>query len=267
MAHSMHFNGVDLSGSSYGLTVLSGPVPFLPGSKTETRKLGTRPGGYSQGGLLDAKEIPVVCHIAGTSNSNLKLKIDALRALLDPANGEKTLRFDHESDRYYLARLAGESEFNYIGPSAMQFELRFQCADPHAFSTTETTQVLAIESNPDTFNAPATGVIAGTTYARPVWKVKNTTGGAVSVITLQNTTTGETITCTYTVPNNDWIRFDSQRERLQYSPDDTEWFDIMGYLSTSNKLFPRLKAGVANALAVVGLSAGELTVVYRARYL
>lgn len=267
MAYSMHYNGVDLSGSSYGLTVLQGPVSFVPASRTTLRALGTRHGGYSQGGYLEPRELPVSGYVTGTSASNMKSKLDALKLVMNPANGEKSIRLDHVSDRYWLGRLAGDIEYTNVGPSSCKVEMRFQCADPLAYSTTETTQTVTVDTNPEVATVPAAGVVAGTEYARPVWKVQNTTGGSVSLITIMNSTTGEVCTCTYTVPNNDWVRFDSQRERLQYSPDDVEWFDIMAYLGTDQKLFPRLAPGVANSVSVLGLTSGVLTVVYRARYL
>ena len=209
--------------------------------------------------------VPII--IEGSSNDDLDDKLDALRLLVNPRLGDRSIRFDHQNDRYYLGRIKGDIEFEYIGPNHATATLQFVCADPLAYANSETTQSVTIDETPEGAAVPATGVVAGTEYAKPVWTIRNTSGSSVSSITVNNATTGEAAACTYTIPNNHYVRFDTARERLQYSADNSTYTDIMSYLSNTYKLFPRLAPGVANTITIGGLTGGTLTITYRARFL
>lgn len=266
MAHSIHFDGVDLAGSNYGVTLLDGEYPLLPSARLEVRSLGTRHGGYSQGGYLEPREIAAPISVRGTSNDDLDDKLDALRLLMNPRNGDKSIKFDHQADRYYLGRLNEAVNWKYYGPCVARAVLHFLCADPLAYSTTETTQTITVTETPYDTTAPSVGVVAGTEYARPVWTVKNTGVSSVPWVEIWNTTTNELIRSKQSIAHNAYVRFDSERERLQKSSDGTNWEDIMLKIDEF-KQFPRLAPGVSNSVQIGGLASGVVTVKYRARFL
>jgi len=267
MARSLYFNGTDLSGASYGVTVLRHAVSFTAAPRVERYMIGNRQGGFSQGGFLGARKISCECIVTASSNDDLDDKLDAIKLLMDPRAGDKSIRFDHMNDRYYLGRLDGDIDFEYIGPNSALLELQFLCANPVAFASSETTQSITIDASPDTNAVPASGSVAGTDYSYPVWKFQNSSGGALSSITLNNSTTGEVIKVDYALPNGHYLRIDSSRQRVESSTDNTTWTSRMSSINTNYTRFPRIKAAVSNSIVVTGANGCALTVTYRARFL
>jgi predicted phage tail component-like protein len=267
MARSFYFNGTDLSGASYGVTVLRHAVSFTAAPRVDRYMIGNRQGGFSQGGFLGARKLSFDCIVTGSSNDDLDDKLDAIRLLTDPRGGDKSIRFDHQNDRYYLGRLDGAIDFDYVGPNSARMTLEFMCANPSAYANSETTQSITVDASPDTNLVPATGTVAGTDYAYPVWKIQNTSGGALSSVRISNTTTGEVIESTYALPNGHYLRFDSSRQRLESSTDNTTWTNRMTNINSNYTRFPRLKPAVANSIEITGANGCALTVTYRARFL
>lgn len=261
---SMEYGGVDLAGSSYGVTVLRHKRVFLPESEIEINQFGQRHGGYADGGWLKARVMTVPCVVNGSSQSDVESKLDALRLLMDPSAGDQSIQFDSQTDRYWLGRLSGVLEQEWQPPKTRLVTLRFVCADPVAWASSETTINVTLDANPKAVN---TAVIGGTTAMRPVWTFQNTSGGAVSTWKVSNTTTGEVLTVSQPVVHSHYIRFDSQRERVETSTDGNSWAATMSGISMTEAVFPRLKPGVVNALSIEATDNGSLTIVGRARYL
>lgn len=268
MANSAHFAGTDLSGTTYGLTVVGGSVSLGAPPRVQYQPVPFRNGGYDAGGFLEARTISFRAYVAGTSESDLASKIDALNRLLNTTSAQ-SLRFDNFlSGRYWLVRLSSPIDSDFTG-SSHEFDLEFTAADPVAYSTTETTQTVSVSGSPTSATVPASGTIGGSEYAEPVWLY--TAGGTETSILLQNTTTEETIKWNGSLSNTHKLRIDAARFTIEKSTDGgTTWTNYMSGRAanpdSSVPIFPRLRHGVANAITLTGPTTGSLVVTYRERY-
>jgi hypothetical protein len=268
MALSLSYNGVDLSGSSYGVTVVRGPIQIAGPSVLYGANMPSRHGGWSAGtGFYQPRTIECTLHVLGTSWSNLKTKLDNIAWAMRPELGNVPIIFDEASDRRWVGMFTGNVAETPIGNGAIQFNAQFSVPSGLSEAASATTQSVTIDASPKTFNVPASGSVAGTTHALPVWKFRNTHASTITTFTLANTTTAETITVNYSIPQNAYVKVDTEQELISYSTDDVTYTVIMSARSNTNKTFPRLVPASANACSVTGFTAGTLALTYRARYL
>jgi len=268
MALSLTYNGVDLSGSSYGVTVTRGPVQVAGPSQLFYHNTPARHGGFAAGtGFYEPRIIECTLHVLGTSWSNLKTKLDNLSFAMRPELGNVAIVFDNASDRRWVGMFMGDIAETPIGNGAVQFTARFLVPSGLAESASAITQSVTINENPELFNVPASGSVAGTTHALPVWKFRNTDSTTITTFSIGNITTQEGMTVNYSIPQNAYVKVDTERELILYSADDTDYTVIMSARSDTTKTFPRLVPGSANAIGVEGFVAGTLSIDYRARYL
>lgn len=263
----MTFDSIDLTGSTYGLTVLN--TTFFPAGKEQrihSRDIPNRHGGFATGGFVEAKDIAVDVLVQGTSTSDLLAKIDAINIAIDPQKGIKPLSIPAFSGRQWNVSVKEQADANVRGASAAAFRITFHAADPIAYATTATTQNITIDANPEEFNAPASSVIAGSTFATPVWTVRNTDATQIDGFVISNTTRSESISVSQVLQQNEYCRVDGARGVVEFSSDGTNWTNINNKIASSPAVFPKLSAGVANACSIGGFVAGTATVVYRARY-
>lgn len=271
MANSIQIGAVlgsltALSGGSYGVLHRRGERPGLPGPQVEVVNLPGRDGGVAQVNGTVVRRMELGLTVLGSSRADVLSKVEAVLALLNPSLGAQYLLIDCESDRAWRGVVTGEVKKTSRGLNAFDLDVPWTCTDASAYATTETTQTVTINSNPKTANAPAAGVVAGSAYAYPTFVVKNTSGGTSSAITVENTTTGEKVSTSVGVANGTWLRFDAARQVIEQSSNSgASWTSFMAYRGSYRNV-PRLKAGVANAIVVAGLSAGSLVITYRARY-
>jgi len=270
MANSLHFDGVDLSGSTYGVTLMKQrtqyPVMALP--KIFSASVAQRHGGFTYGGRGSARVIPVRVAVQGSSFSDLMDKVDALNYLMAPENGEKSIRFDYISGRYWLGRLSNSIQAPPIGSTGFVLDWDFLCSNPNAYSTTQETETITLVSNPQNGYLPLDffSVIEGNVETFPVWKFKNTNASDVTSITLENTTTNQKITVTKTLQQNEYLKIDSQREAIEFSTDDSTYTNVNEYRSNADKTFPTLDPQVSNTITITGITTGTCDCIYRARY-
>lgn len=271
MANSMHFNSVDLSSATYGVTVEHRDLPLFPFVNVDETNLPYGFGGMSQGAYTESYPMAVPVTVIGSSAANLKTKLDALALLLyQRMDSLTTLKFDTSSDRYWNVRFKGISDAARKGV-AVQCTLNFAAPDPRAYATSATNQSAGITSNPDTVTVPADGVVAGSAPADPVIYVRNSSGDTVSGVIVNNTTRSETLTFGGSLDDTYWLKIDctptTQRcYRSTNTGDDPTiltYTEVMGGVSGD---FPLLDPGVANSFTVTALSAGTFKIVYRARY-
>lgn len=268
MALSMTYNGVDLSGTSYGVTVVRGPIPFAGESELYYANVPGRHGGMSNGtAYYEPRTIEAVLNVRGTSWSNLQTRLDNLAYAMRPELGNVAIIFDERNDRRWVGQFTGDIDPTPIGNGAVQFTARFLCATAIAEAATATTQNVTIDASPDAVTVPAAGTVAGTTHALPVWTFRNTDSTTITTFTVANSTTNETLTVNYSIPQNAYVRIDTARELIEYSTDGTNWTVIMTARSDINKSFPRLAPRVSNSCSITGFVAGTLALTYRARFL
>lgn len=278
MAHSFSFDGTDLAGSSYGLMVARMPMVWSTAPVLDVQKplYGFA---ASQGVAFEPRSIALPCWVEGSSHSDLQAKLDAIVMLLDSELGAKDLKLDWIPGRYWRARLSSPIVPEFAGATVARLQLEFWTGEP-GFANAETEQTVEVDADPKSFNVPASGVVAGTHDAYPVWFIKGG-GTPTGVVTLANTTTGESITWQGVILPDQWLAI--ARGWRAASPALQSW---SMFLSTgtgadptalsyaqaisgfsAGGMFPRLKRGVANAMTVSGLgSDAEVQVMYRARY-
>jgi predicted phage tail component-like protein len=263
MANSFSFDGTDMAGASYSLTLQREAVPMIAPLDVASYNVPYAYGGYVYGTNVQPLSITCNCVITGTSISNLWTKIDAIKAKLY-TNETKALIFDYLSTRRYLARLTEFGAASFLGTTGAEFTLTFIAPMGIAEATSATTQTVTVDETPESFNVPASSVVAGTAYAHPVWTY--TAAGSVTSLTLANTTTSESVTWAGTLASGHMLRFDAERMIVEKSTDSgTSWTADMSGVNSG--VFPTLQPAVANACTLTGATAGSLGISYRARYL
>ena len=270
MSNSMHYNGTDLSGTTYGLTVVR-PTPrrIVANPILSSNNVPQSYGGLAYCGGFGMVEIGATVVCEGSSISDLASKMDALKYLLNPMNGEKSIRFDHQSDRYWLGRLMNEIEAADIGDRSSQFDLRFLCSDSRAYGTTDRSSPdITISATPQVLTIEAAAAVVGTAPTNPTWVIKNTSGATVSSLSLANATTGETWAWTGTLINTTgWLRITTGLGgKTEVSTNSGgAWSD--SNLGVTGQGFPTLAGNVQNSLTLTGLSGGTVVLTYTPRYL
>jgi predicted phage tail component-like protein len=252
MSGSLSFGGVALS--TYGLIVLNTTKhPMLPPPRLRQAKLTGKSGAYDFDAEYEPREFICGVHITGTTLADLQSKMDSIAAVLDVQLGVQQLIFDIQSTRYFMAKLAAAPDFAPEGFSA-EGQLRFICADPFAYSTTETDSDHTVDEDPETlYETPG-----GNGYVEPVWTLTADADLGAVTITITNGTTAEAFSWTGTINTGEVLVIDSAL-----------WHVTLEGVASQTAIsgaFPRLKGGVKNTITVTGFS-GNLNVTYRARYL
>lgn len=275
MSNSFTFNGVDMGGTSYGLTVVGLKMQSLAAPLIDARQLVNGFGGMSlclgYGSKAIALETVMDIPASGATQQS---RIDAIKAALDPrVYGAKKLALDVFSDRYWYATLNGPVDEGKINALAGKFALEFIAPDSRAFSTTNRTSPdFTITSNPQTFTTES---VAGTAPCSldlsapslcPVWIVKNTSGGTVSSMSFGNATTGESITITNSIANGSWIRLSVGTQKVEKSTNSGSSYTSVLTGVTPGGIIPSLSPGV-NTITLTGFSGATVTLAYTARYL
>ena len=269
MANSFTFGTTSVSSATYRLTVLDdAEFPLLASPRVFTREAAQGFGGASRYGGLSPLTIPISVVVSGDDPADLWTKLDALKTLLDPSAGEQNLYLDWVPNRYWKAMLVSEISMPSYGAVHKKFQLVFRASDPRAYSTTaRSTPNFTISSDPDTMTIEAAAVVAGNTDADCVWIIDNTSGGAVTSLTLNNTTKVESVTWTGSLADTNWLRIDTARGVIEKTVDDgANYTDAMSGVSGTFVL-PTLKAGSSNSVTISGFSGATVGLTYTARYL
>ena len=106
MAESFHFDGTDLSGAAYGVTLTRHAIAYLAEPRVDAQPVPFSPGGVAQDTQLGMMRIDMDCFVEASSSANLKTQMGAIKQLL-VSRTNKSLRLDFQSDRFWLARLGG----------------------------------------------------------------------------------------------------------------------------------------------------------------
>ena len=273
MANSLAYNGLDLAGSSYGVTVNRGfGMPYMSQPKLHQQDIPQAFGGVTRGGRGGALVIPVPVIIEGTSFANLLVKIDNLNHVMAPEDGDKSIKFDWMTDRYWLGRLQDQIQAPIIGQRSISTTFNFICADPNAYASTEVSEEQAIATNPITIYEPEGGsdVVLGNVESYPVYLFRNESGSALTSVTITNVTRSEAIKVNYALPDDEWLRIDSANELIEESSDNSTFNLIMLRRDDTLKTFPLLSPRVQNVFTVAGFGtssdSGTLIITYRPRY-
>ena len=277
MAYSMSFNGIDMSGSTYGLTVRKASYPLSPEAVIPSISIPYHSGQFTSERWSQARQLSIPCVVVGTSASNLLTKLDAIALLLNEKT-DKKLILDWQSDRYYLARLSS-IEREHVGALAASLTLNFLVPDGHAYAASLTTQTEAPFTTAVAFDVPdSAALLAGTQYCEPIINVRPDPAVTVSAtIIIAVSPCGFSIqtTADFVGGTNSWFRVHSGLKKWQTGTGSgagtvlpTTWTDAMTYVSGT---FPILTPGASNTITitVTGTTAADnrCVVQYRPRYL
>lgn len=198
---------------------------------------------------LQPKVISLSVLVEAATESALKTALDNISLLLNPQLGAQALYLDWPNyNRYYTAKLQSISPWEIFSTIA-RADIEFFCADPLAYSDTETHSDYDISGSDPKTETETPGGSAIIRDARFV--ISNPDSGD---ITLENTTTGDSITVT---SDGTDITIDSGE------------FTCAGATAFSGH-FPRLLPGQANSITITGAGTGSnqgLDIYYRDAYL
>jgi hypothetical protein len=276
MSHSLTYGGVYLGGDDYGVINRRSARIRRADPRLDLQQLSARDGGFAQ--VLSTKMLSWSDSwlISGTSRADKRRKLDNINFVLDPRNGPQELVYDDDVitdvalDRMHYAitngpqidevRCLHESfALNWVNPNGIQKAL---------LATTETP---TIASDPQVFNVPVSAleVVGGNNAPKPTYTIENTSGGAVTSITLTNTMRGETLRWTGVLPDTWFMRIDCERQYITRSSTGAFAGEETSAMSglTAGDPFPLLNPRVRNALSLSGFSTANLTVEYTAEFI
>jgi len=284
---SFTFNSTDMY-ATYGVMLAGHPGPSEPSSGKGWTPLGGSHGAVLTNVRRGVREMKVLCAIPCTSDDQLLEYMDAIRLALNPGLGEKWLQFAFESRsvataeggviaaarrRGYYARRQGSIDGKYVGGINATFSVDFISSWPNAYSLAEQGQSnVAIASDPENINEPATGVVLGNAPARPVIIVRNETGAEITGIIVTNNTTGEVCEYTGALADDSYLRLQTassvgrQTLHADISTDKATWNVNAMSAVTSAQDFITLTNGIQNDIQIDGISAGKFWITYRAEF-
>lgn len=275
--HTFSVGGTDTNSATYGFAAITNePHQSMPDPNLDVQPRGSTLGGaVTQGVSFKPRFFTWSVVIRGTSPANLAVVMDNLKTLLNPTLGTQLLiastwtGLSAAVNRGCFAVLNGPINTNPKGDSALILQLNWVCPRPFMVTATAQGQTdVTINADPMAIFEPTGGSnpVLGTHDAQPVITIKNTTGGAISTLTITNSTTGEALTFTGTLQNNEFFRCDTERLHCEFSTDGVTFLNAMASVSSSQD-FIHLQAGVNNTFSIAGLSSGLFTIVYRGLFL
>ncbi len=275
---SFSYDGNDMS--IYNVTVVDWAIDAMPAAQLDVQTVPQGPGAM-QSASHGPRTINITYAIKGNTYLDLWENQDHVNRILDVRNGPKNLAIDDITDRYWVSGLTSPIPMVPRGISNYtEMSITFLSVEP-GYSNVETDQTFAIASDPDTFTVDTDVAVKGSEPAVPLWLIRNETGGAVTSVTLANTTLSETIQWAGSLTDDYWLAFatgDNTALSMESStiyistsagsdPLVLSYTASMGGMHATNNKFPRLKPNVQNSMTVTGVSTGTAQWVYRARFI
>jgi len=248
MADSLSFGGVDLSGSTYGVTVVEGPIQALAEPRLSKSARSGGHGSVVRGNYIGERTLTVPVIVEGSSHADMLAKVDALRALFVPGTDEQ-LTLDYWPGRYLNCRLAKAIEGKVYGGRGLEMDLEFIAGDPLWYGTTLHTRTITNSNSFDDWRV----ALGGTPYAgsadTPISFIgqQSSEDSAYAELYVENTLevhtgienrwgviSGADNYLPYRMGANLYCKFDSDLETISVSADGETWTSIMIYRSVSD---------------------------------
>lgn len=248
-AGGFSYNNVSML--EFGVYLKSGMQrPMLPTIRERLLEVPGKDGLYSFKPDYGQREFTLDCLLKATSRADALSKIDSIAAVLY-TGGAKPLMFDDQDDRYWLATLSGDPRAT-LDMMSGEFEIKFRCADPFAYSVTETENVYTIDADPQTFAEE----VSGSYPVRPeiILAPDGAWNGIVSVANFQ---TGQEFVWEGEFENA-FLLVDCEHFVVKVNSTAS--------MSGMSGAFPYLAPNQINYLLVTGML-GTMKVTYRARFL
>lgn len=148
--------------STYGIVAKTINRPILPSLRKQELVIPGKHGVYNFGDeTFDKRIIDVEIKYIGTSFEELRTRAREIADWLNAYSGTKNLKFDDETDKYYIAKIyssIGLQNLFKVGETTIQFE-----CNPFAYSTTLRGVTATVTASGDivtvsssgTFNTPS----------------------------------------------------------------------------------------------------------------
>ena len=239
----MTFNSV--TGASYGLTHCSPRIPLLPIKRRTTIVIPGRDGVWDYNtNSYEPRIIPVDCYIASATEAALKTSLNSIAIWL---SSQGYLIFDHDATKQWNAKLYEITDQEFI-PMASKFVALMECY-PYAEDVTATNGV--IDSAQD----------YGSDIAfYPTITLTMTHAATSATVTLSST--GEYVTYTDTIANEDVIVFNMSTRKVTNNATS-----VMDKVSIASQFFDVPIGSQTINSSFTGDGTATAVITYRKRYL
>lgn len=261
MSTTITFGGNDLSDTPFQFAVVDVTKPLMASPHHEATDFGMMDGEYLAGGALRGVSFRATLSTMATSESGLRARLDALRAILNTRTDQK-LTCSLWPDRYWMARPTGSFPVEPLGLNGCVLEIEFRASDPLAFGATERSQNHSIGSDDQMITVAKSSLANGTALVRPVITV--TCPASKTLFKFYNQETQQTMLYVCTAPAGAKVKFDSLQHLIRYSTDggDTWITRMAGKKGPFITLLPQ----VENNIRVEHLSGTSINIAFRERY-
>ncbi len=261
MSTTIEFGGNDLSDSPYLFHVVDVTKPLMAPPNHEATDFGVMDGEYLAGGALSGVSFRATLSTMATSESGLRARLDALRAILSTKT-DQTFACSLWPDRYWMARPTGSFPVEPLGPNGCLLDIEFRASDPLAYGATEISRDYSITSNDQMIAVAESDLANGNALVRPVITVTCST--TESAFKFYNQETQQTMLYVFAAPAGSKVKFDSLQHLIRYSTDGgATWITRM---QGKTGPFITLLPGVANNIRVEHLDNTSLNITFRERY-
>lgn len=266
MADSFTYDGTDASTLNVTVERFSG-FWIMSDIRLQSQPFGAKNGGASYGDTLGSIFPSMTIAITGTSNTDLQTNVDAVKKLVAGTGGAKALTLDAISNRKWTVRVHGPFQPSVAINNMVRVNLEWRVDLGYSEATSATNQAVTVDEDPESFNVPAAGSVAGTDLSRPIYTITQDGAGGSVVVTLTNTTRTEAIRWTGTLTSTHILRIDANRGHVDLSTDGgTNFSNAMGGKRAGDP-FPKLTSDVVNAFTLTGSTTLSLSIDYTARFL
>jgi len=197
-------------------------------------------GGLASRPVLGAKRFKCAMIVSGDDSDVLNTKLTLLLGLLSPSAGENYLKFDHYTDRQFVAVVDSSARVARLGSNVAQIEVSFMV--PSGFG------VALVEQSGSIVNSkfPSSGTVSGSAIAPAIVTITATTSG--SYVQVWCTNTVRTARLNRDIAMNDVVIFNGVTGEVKHNNVNVE------SALTAGSLLPALLGGVQNTISITGVS-------------
>jgi len=197
-------------------------------------------GGLASRPVLGAKRFKCAMIVSGDDSDVLNTKLTLLLGLLSPSAGENYLKFDHYTDRQFVAVVDSSARVARLGSNVAQIEVSFMV--PSGFG------VALVEQSGSIVNSkfPSSGTVSGSAIAPAIVTITATTSG--SYVQVWCTNTVRTARLNRDIAMNDVVIFNGVTGEVKHNNVNVE------SALTAGSLLPALLGGIQNTITITGIS-------------
>lgn len=197
-------------------------------------------GGLASRPVLGAKRFKCAMIVSGDDSDVLNTKLTLLLGLLSPSAGENYLKFDHYTDRQFVAVVDSSARVARLGSNVAQVEVSFMV--PSGFGVALVEQSGSIVDS----KFPPSGTVAGSAIAPAIITIAaSSTGSYVQVYCAD---TGRTARLNRNIASNDQLIFNGVTGEVTHNSVNVE------SALTAGSLLPALLGGIQNTITITGVT-------------